>query len=170
MSNIIVFRKSKLIKQIFTAFLLFTLSSCSNIPANSSSNTYEFVTDQSNIIQSGGFAGVNQSHPIEGTFQLSMDSVNNTASFEQVNANILEPTGFLSEQKLNQIFNLTSLEGTMTTDTTLVFKGKSSEPESDVSITLTLKDDTITLKGGTTPPRNSADFFNFSLDALAKKK
>jgi len=170
MLNYINIYKSKLINCVFAAFLICTLSSCSNSPANNSVQTYEFITDQSNVIQSGGFAGVNKTHSIEGTFQLITDMDNNTASFEKVDANILEPTGFLPTQKLDELFNLAKLKGTFTDNTTMLFSGKTSEPESDISITVTLTNNTVSLKGGTTPPPNSADFFIFHLDAVAKKK
>jgi hypothetical protein len=162
--------ESKIKWSLTVTILIFALSSCSKQPETNSVITYEFITDQSSVTQTGGFAGVHQTHPIKGNFQLSVNYDANTASFERVDANLAEPKGFLPAQSLGELFNMTSLRGTVSNGTTIVFTGKTTEPESDVSITLTLSGNTVALKGATAPPPGSADFFIFNLDAVAKKK
>ncbi len=49
------------------------------------------------------------------------------------------------------------------------FTGQTADG-STVGLTLTFTDDTAWLTGGTTPPPNSADFFVFSIDAVAIRK
>ncbi|MEJ2647606.1 MAG: hypothetical protein P8016_04250 [Sedimentisphaerales bacterium] len=161
---------SKIIKLSIAAILTFALSSCSKQHDTSMVSTYKFVTEQSSVTQTGGLAGVHETYPIEGSFQLSVNYDANTASFERVDANMTESTGFLPTQNLNELFNMTKLKGVINNNTAIVFTGKTSEPESTVSITVVLADDTVTMKGGTTPPQGSADFFIFNLDAFAKKE
>ena len=161
---------SKFTTGFLAAFLLFSLSSCSILPTSSHVSTYEFITDQSKVLETGGFAGVHQTYPIKGNFKLYVNNKTNTASFEHVDATLMEPTGFLTTPNLEKLFNMNKLECTMSNSSTIVFSGKSPEDNSDVSITLTMTDDTVTLKGQTTPPPSTADLFVFNLDAVAKKK
>ena len=135
-------------------------------------STYQFVSDQSNVIQSGGFAGINKTYPIEGQFSISINTDDNTASFEQVDANMVSTDGSLQNDSLAELFNMTNLDGTMTDANTIVFKGKATEPQpnpSDILITFVLNDDSVQMTGATTPPANSADYFIFSLKASARK-
>jgi hypothetical protein len=170
MSGFIETGKSKLAGSLLLTILIFALSSCAKHPESKTVSTYEFITELSDVTQTGGFAGVHETYPIEGNFQLSVNYDANTASFERVDANLTEPTGFLPAQNLGELFNMTNLKGVINNNTAIDFTGKTSEGESDISITLVLADDTVTLKGQTTPPPNSADFFIFNLNAVAKKK
>lgn len=170
MLSVIERSKSKLALRLVLTILFFALSSCSKHPESNTVSTYEFITDQSSVAQTGGFAGVNKTYPIKGNFRLSVNLDAKTASFERVDANLTEPTGFLPTQNLGELFNMTELKGTVTNSNTINFTGKTSEPESAISLALSIEDDTVTLKGGTTPPPGSADFFIFNLNAVAKKE
>ena len=100
--------------------------------------TYEFITEQSNVSQSGGFAGVNKKYPVTGQFRLLIDGQANKASFEHVNAKMDVTNGFLQNDSLSDLFNMPALEGTITTQKTIEFKGKTLDPQptpSDVAIT-----------------------------------
>ena len=140
-------------------------------PANAETSIYVFVPGQSTVVQTGGFAGVHETYGIEGKFRLTVDFDAGIASFDMVDANLTEPTGFLYSQSLGEIFNMTALAGTIVDDTTIEFEGKTADgTESDVSLTLTFEDDSAQLTGKTTPPPNSADMFFYDIDAVAAKK
>jgi hypothetical protein len=132
-------------------------------------STYIFDPNQSTVLQTGGFAGVHDVYSIQGRFVLTVDSQAGSASFEKVDANLLDESGSVYASNLDAVFNLTILPGTPVDDTTIRFEGKTTDGSS-VLITLTLTDDTVVLKGQTTPPPNSADMFLYELDAVAQRK
>ena len=157
---------------IFAIRLLILLIICVfGLPAEAETNIYVFVPGQSTVVQTGGFAGVHETYGIEGKFRLTVDFDAGIASFDEVDANLTEPTGFLYSQSLGEIFNMTGLAGTIIDDTTIDFDGATADgTESDISLTLTFIDDSAGLSGKTTPPPNSADMFLYELDAAATKK
>ena len=156
----------------FAIRLLILLVICFfGLPANAITNIYMFVPGQSTLVQTGGIAGVHETYGIEGKFRLTVDFDAGIASFDKIDANLTEPTGFLYSQNLGEIFNMTALAGTIVDETTIQFDGKTADgTESDVSIKLVLNDDSARLTGKTTPPPNSADMFLYELDAAATKK
>jgi len=140
-------------------------------PANAETSIYVFVPGQSTVVQTGGFAGVHETYGIEGKFRLTVDFDAGIASFDMVDANLTEPTGFLYSQSLGEIFNMAALAGTIVDDTTIDFEGKTADgTESDVRLKLSFSNDSAHLTGKTTPPSNSADMFFYDLDAVATKK
>jgi hypothetical protein len=141
----------------------------SGMAASGETSTYVFVPDQSKVVQTGGIAGVHWTYSIKGQFQLTVNRDAADASFAHVDANATDDSPFKRTLDLNHVFNMTSLVGTVHDDTTISFTGKASDG-SDVRITVTLTDDLAHLIGQTTPPPNSADFFIFSLDAVAQRK
>jgi hypothetical protein len=157
-------------KFVIMLLVLLTISLFSRA-AEARTDVYTFVPDQSTVVQTGGFAGVHEIYQIEGQFRLSIDFDTSTASFVQVDANLLEPSGFLYTQNLDELFNMTELVGTVVDDTTINFEGKAADDtNTDVRITLTFADDSVRLIGETIPPPNSADFFIYNLDAVAQRK
>ncbi len=157
---------------IFATRLLILLIICVfGLPANAVTNIYVFVPGQSTVVRTGGLAGVHETYGIGGKFRLTVDFNAGIASFDKVDANLTEPTGFLYTESLGEIFNMTARAGTIVNDTTIEFEGKTADgTESDVSLTLTFEDDSARLIGKTTPPPNSADMFFYDIDAVAKKK
>ena len=139
----------------------------SGMAASAETSTYVFVPDQSKVVQTGGIAGVPRTYSIKGRFQLTVDPNAGAASFAHVDANATDDSPFKRTLDLNHVFNMTLLVGTVVDDTTISFTGKASD-DSDVGITVSLEDDMAHLVGQTTPPPNSADFFIFSLDAVAQ--
>jgi hypothetical protein len=139
----------------------------SGMAASAETSTYVFVPDQSKVVQTGGIAGVPRTYSIKGRFQLTVDPNVGVASFAHVDANATDDSPFKRTLDLNHVFNMTLLVGTVVDDTTISFTGKASD-DSDVRITVTLQDGSAHLIGQTTPPPNSADFFIFSLDAVAQ--
>jgi glycoprotein endo-alpha-1,2-mannosidase len=139
--------------------------------APAETSTYVFLSDQSTVVQTGGIAGVHETYPIEGQFRLSVDFDAGTASFSQVDANLLDESPFLPTQSLGELFNMAELVGTIVGDTTIDFAGRTADgTNTDILLRLTFTDDLVHLTGKTIPPPNSADFFYFNLDAVALKK
>ena len=139
------------------------------VAASGETSTHVFVPDQSKLVQTGGIASVHCTYSIKGHFQLTVDPNAGTASFDHVDANATDDSPFKRTLDPNHVFNMTSLVGTVVDETTVKFTGKAPD-DSDVLITVTLQDDLAHLVGQTTPPPNSADFFIFSLDAVAQRK
>jgi len=132
-------------------------------------STYVFVAEQSKVVRTGGIASAPLTYTIKGEFQLAVDPNLGTASFAHVDANATDDSPFKHTLDLNHVFNMTSLVGTIVDDATLKFTGKAPD-DSDVGITVILQNGLAHLIGQTTPPPQSADFFIFSLDAVAQRK
>jgi hypothetical protein len=149
-------------------FLLLLPTTCL-FGRSAETGTYVFVADQSKVVQTGGIAHVQWTYSVEGQFQLAIDANAGTASFVRVDANATDDSPFKRTLDPNHVFNMTSLVGTVVDSTNLSFSGKASDG-SDILITVSLADNVAHLIGQTTPPPNSADFFIFSLDAVAQRK
>ena len=137
--------------------------------ASAETNTYVFLPGQSTVVQTGGIAGVHKTYPIQGQFQLKVDVNATVALFGYVDAFLLSPVSSSPPQNLSELFNMAMLTGAVIDDTTISFTGKAVDG-SDVLITVTIEDNLAYLVGQTTPPPNSADFFLFSLNAVAQRK
>ena len=134
-------------------------------------STYAFPPGQSTVVQTGGIAGVHETYPIEGQFQLTVDASAGVASFDYVDAFLLSPISSSPPQSLGELFNMTELQGTVVNDALIEFRGKTADnTNTDIALTLTFTDDAVQLTGRTVPPPNSADFFVYELDAVAQRK
>ncbi|MDT8299957.1 MAG: rhodanese-like domain-containing protein [Sedimentisphaerales bacterium] len=132
-------------------------------------NTYVFLPDQSTVFQTGGIAGVHETYPVQGQFQLKVDVNSTVAAFGFVDAFLLSPVSSSPPQNLGELFNMAILVGEVLDDRTISFTGKADDG-SKVLITVTMEDDLTYLVGETIPPPNSADFFLFSLEAVAQRQ
>jgi len=141
----------------------------SGMAASAQTSTYVFVPDQSKLVQTGGIAGVHWTYSIKGQFQVTVDPNAGSALFAHVDANATDDSPFKRTLDLNHVFNMTSLAGTLEPSGSIKFTGKAAD-DSDILITVTLAEGLAHLIGQTTPPPNSADFFIFSLDAVAQRK
>ena len=130
---------------------------------------YIFWPEQSMVIQTGGIAGVNGAYILTGQFQLTIDFGAGKARFSNVEARATDYSEPVHKLDPNDVFNLTGLTGTIRKDGSIQFTGRTAD-ESTVLLYITLSEERISLKGQTTPPPNSADFFIFDLDAVAKRK
>ena len=152
--------------------LIWIVSFLFNQPAKASqTDTYIFDPNQSTVVKTGGFVGVHETYSIIGQFRLSVDYDAGFASFDKVNANLIDQKGSMYNGNLGDVFNMTALLGTIVEDTTIRFQGKTNDgTDSDVLLTLDIEDDSAHLTGTITPPANSADMFSFELDAVASRK
>ena len=140
-------------------------------PAGGGTSTYVFLSEHSKAVKVGGIAGVHETYPIQGQFQLTVDANAGVASFDYVDAFLLSPISSSPPQSLGELFNMTELQGNIVDDTTTEFVGKTADGmESDILLMLTFRGDSVHLTGRTVPPLNSADFFIYELDAFAGKK
>ena len=130
---------------------------------------YIFWPEQSMVIQTGGIAGVNGAYILTGQFQLTIDFGAGKARFSNVEARATDYSEPVHKLDPNDVFNLTGLTGTIRKDGSIQFTGRTAD-ESNVLLYITLSDEWMSLKGQTTPPPNSADFFIFDLDAVACRK
>jgi len=130
---------------------------------------YIFWPEQSMLIQTGGIASVNWTYTLAGQFQLTVDYGTGKAWLSDVDATATDYSEPVRKLDPNDVFNLTGLTGTISRNGSIEFTGQTAD-ESKVLLYLTLSDEWISLKGQTTPPPNSADFFIFELDAVAKRK
>jgi hypothetical protein len=131
---------------------------------------YAFLSDQSTVTKTGGFAGVHETRSIEGSFVLRVDPEAGMASFDSVDATITDERQFFDTHDLNELFNMTPLAGTIVDDATIEFRGKTADEVCDVSLRLVVAGDTAHLTGETIPPANSADMFVLELDAAVERK
>jgi len=156
----------------FSIFLFLSLIICVfGQSSYAQTSIYIFETNQSTVVQTGGFAGVHETYLVEGRFRLSVDFDAGSASFEIVDANLTDETGSEYGRSLDEIFNMTALAGAIIDDTTIEFNGKTADgTESDVRLKLSFSNDSAHLTGKTTPPPDSADMFYFNLDTVAHRK
>jgi len=141
----------------------------SGLSGPAQTSRYVFLSDQSTLVQTGGIAGVHWTYAVQGQFQLTVDFQAGTACFSQVDANAIDDSPWRRTLDPNQVFAMAALVGTVISDTALEFTGKAANG-SGVRITATLGSGQVHLVADTVPPPNSADFFLFSMDALAQRK
>lgn len=135
------------------------------VRASAVTTAYEFLPDQSAVVQTGGFAGIYETHNIEGQFRLTVDLDAGTASFDYVDATLSENL-FLYTQSLGVLFNMTELLGSIVSDTEIEFTGLTADgTNTEVFIRLTFVDDSVHLTGEIVP--DCCDQFNYNLDAVA---
>ncbi len=140
------------------------------VDAQGYASTYVF-TDESTVTQTGGLAGVDETYLVQGQFQLTVDTDAGVASFGAVDANLLNPTGFLPTESLGGLFNMTMLESTAMNGRLIEFRGKTTDnTNTDITLKLEFTNRAVRLTSQTIPPPNNADFFVFELDAVAQIK
>ena len=130
---------------------------------------YVFLADQSSLVQTGGIAGVYWTYLVGGQFQLTVNPYVGTASFAHVDANAIDESPLRRILDPGEVFTMTTLVGTVLSDTTLEFTGKVADG-SDVRLTVTLQNGLAHLVAETSPPAGSADFFIFNMDAVAQRQ
>lgn len=133
--------------------------------AQTSTNNYVFVPGQSTVVQTGGFAGIEETHTIEGQFQLTVDFDANIASFDQVDATLSESV-YLPTQDLGELFQMTELVSTDVNETAIDFVDTNPPLGGiDINIRLTFMGNLVHLTGRRTVPW--PDGFQYDLDAIA---
>lgn len=129
------------------------------ISASALAETYMFVPEASTVVKTGGFAGVHETYSIAGYFQLTVVFDAGSASFDSVDATLSDGTD------LGQLFRMTTMIGTVVSDSKIEFVSSSLPGALHGAITLTLKKGCVLLKGRFSHPY--PDGFTFDLDATA---
>ena len=138
-----------------------------SVAASAETNTYLFLPDQSTVVQTGGIAGIQETHHITGQFQLTVDFEAGTASFDWVDA-ILGESPFLPTRSLDGLFYMTTLIGTVINNNTIEFISPILAPIHDLHLTLTIQNDSVHLTGSLL--ELVVDGFRYDLDAIAAKQ
>jgi hypothetical protein len=138
---------------------------------------FTFDTDVSTLGVTGGFAGTNDLHGIDGTFALAIgfdevfDPIHGHAlvpfaSFALVDAVLTQP-GLLEGSDLDGLLNLTGLNGTFAHSfdfAGLLFTGVDGQGQ-PIDVRVTRQNNQLRLQGEN--KAGCCDFFNFRLDAYA---
>jgi len=84
---------------------------------------YVFRPFYCSVVQTGGVAGIEETYGIEGRLELTVDFDANTASFDMVDANLLDPSPYLGGYgtDLGELFDMTELVGTVISSTEIEF-------------------------------------------------
>jgi hypothetical protein len=140
---------------------------------------YQFLPRASVLNQSGGFAGVDINWRVRGTFDFEITQSPLAvyppvyyAEFENVDAWGVHPhRDDLID--VNQVFNLEGITGGQTLyprrpPNFFTFRGETGDGSS-VKLEALLDGPWFYLRGGTTPPAGSADYFEYSIRAIARR-
>jgi hypothetical protein len=133
-------------------------------------NTYAFIPGDSNVVQTGGFAGITEVYSIKGEFQLTVNFDANIASFDRVDAQLFEWSPFISgySTDLNELFDMTELVGTVVSDNEIEFDTADPMPGGKVvHLELVRSDGLVYLSGGYCEPW--PDGFCFEMNAVARE-
>jgi len=150
------------------ATILFMAFAVTGVSAPAETVVYTFDTGQSTVVQTGGFAGIHETHHITGQLQLTVDSDAGSAVFNRVDATLSE-SPFLYTRSLEELFSMVQLQGTLTDSKTVEFTLPADTGEVAVRITVELYGDSISLSGHRTEPF-VADGFDYELNAVAVKE
>jgi len=135
-------------------------------PASAVTGEYMFLVDQSTVVQTGGFVGIEETHRVSGQFQLTVDFTAKTASFDWVDAT-LSPSAYLHTRSLGQLFFMKQLIATVVNSDTIEFHSPWLAPCPDIRLTVKLQGDSARLTGGYC--ECGADTYCYELDAVAVK-
>ena len=154
--------RCKVKKVVFISLVV--LVAAGYVPAQTSTHT--FVPKLSTVVQTGGIAGINETHRITGQFQLTIDQVAGTARFDWVDAT-LSDSPFLPTRNLNDLFFMTSLVGKVVDYRRIDFVSPWLAPCPEIRITLTIDNGSAHLTGGYC--QCVVDGYCFQLNAVARK-
>ena len=137
------------------------------VTASAQAYRYIFDRDQSTVVQTGGFAGIHETHSIEGQFELTVDFDSGEARFNRVDA-ILSESSYLPTRNLNDLFRMTAMVGTVVGDTAVQFETAPLPGGISGNLMLIFGDGTAKMTGRFAEPW--VDGFNFDWRAIAWKK
>ena len=127
---------------------------------------YELVADESRLLVSGGFAGVQDEYRIEGHLVLTRNE-DGTAHFSEVEATLHgDGLSSLDGRSLDSVLNLSGLSGLQTWESTVAFSGFDISGSSVMRFIVHLGSTTLQLRGGNSPP--CCDFFQYEVDATGR--
>jgi hypothetical protein len=138
---------------------------------------YRFLPSESTLIQSGGIAGTEEKFQVLGTFSVVSGFhhddpwLGQSARFINVDAWAVHPIKDLA-LSLDQVLNLSGLKGRQLPVAApfdvFQFQGHTADG-SAVNLFASVISPWFFLRGETTPPAGSADYFTYKIDALARQ-
>jgi hypothetical protein len=145
--------------------------------------SYRFLPRHSTLEQTGGIAGLDIHYSVFGSFDLVTGweyvydpkpiSIHPFARFENVDAWAGNPLTASAQLDLDRILNMSGLEGSQLPVAAPfdVFKFEGTTDDgSAVTLFASLIRRWLYLRGGTEPPPESADFFTYQINALARQR
>jgi hypothetical protein len=128
--------------------------------------SYEFLPNQSIVLQTGGFAGVHIRYPVQGGFQLRTND-GGQAAFQNVDAALGPPAFF---QSLEELFNMTGLTGSVIDANTIHFVGQTASGIRGVGIRIdaTFQNNLVILTGGFDENDLVWDGFEYEFNAVGR--
>lgn len=129
---------------------------------------YNFVPDQSSVHLSGGIAGdVNEPLAIEGQFDLSVDLEATTASLTRVDAVISDSNYMPAEADMDELFGMTTMVGTIISNTAIGFETNGPPGEMSGDIVLTFDNGTVHMAGHFWDGAYDGIFYDIDANAVA---
>ncbi len=127
---------------------------------------YRFIPDESSVLQSGGFMGIQEIYSVEGTFGLRVNFDQGVARFVEVEALLKPESSFLPNPSLGELFNMENLDSTSVTETSIRFEGMTESYDvAPVVIEGIFGHNGVRLMGTIRP--GCCDRFSFDLDGFA---
>jgi hypothetical protein len=165
----------------FAAFLLAAVSSVSHAQSwglPGTIDTYRFLPRPSIINQQGGIAGFDIDYHIRGTFDFTIEQSPlavyppmHVATFPKVDAVGVNPRW--PDLDVDQALNLTGIHGGERLyprrPDLFLFRGKTDDG-SAVELAVKLEGPWLYMRGRTTAPPESADFFEYQIKAIARRQ
>jgi hypothetical protein len=153
----------------FIVFCTINLPTCysygEDLPTTPS--IYIFKSGECTLGQQGGSPFISESYKLNGNFTISL--MYGYTSFWDVNSTFTPASSKLYTQEFEELFNLYSLDSTVTDNYTITFTGKTSDgTNSDVLLVLSFSGDLVTMTGTITPV-NPNDY-SYTLYAVAVRK
>jgi len=125
---------------------------------------YHFISEESIVTQTGGFAGVNEMYDVSGSLALQVNHDLGTARFVDVDATLSPESGFLPTTSLGTLFNLELLQSTGVDEKAFRLVGVTQD-DAKVVVEGVFIDVGIRLLGWIRP--ECCDRFNYELDGFA---
>jgi hypothetical protein len=138
-----------------------------DVSPKATSSVFRFIPHASELRVTGGFAGIDETVPVEGRFQLTLDFVNNSAWFDHVNAKY--GSGHIVQGgDLGMLYNMMNLVGEIDGPRQATFHGTTVPEEHEiflqVRVTHTGALEVIGMQPATPV---CCDFFQYDLNAAA---
>ena len=148
------------VSQLMLAISLVVLATS----ASADTVSYEFVPGESEFVLMGGFVFLDETYTIEGSLGLDVDFDANVASFVDVDATLMNPSGIRHGASLDSLLNMTGAAGTVVDATTLTFTSVDDQGFT-VSLDVSLMPTSLALVGANVP--ECCDRYSYQIDAVA---
>ena len=129
-------------------------------------DVYTLLPNLSEVVKSGGIAGIREVYGVNGVFDLTLNTTGNALVFTW--ANLAHANDARDSSDIGALFNLTELRAEFSTNNTMVFRGTGSDGEAHIVLNVTLEGDYCRISGDLTYP--CCDRFHYHLKVEAVKE